>query len=116
MSHHLHSSKLEYLGIAAAATSFCKELSDQHKVEIDFSHAGIPRQVPKEVSLCLFRVLQEALHNAVKYSGVRHFNVELRGTSEEIHLAVVDSGAGFDTAKAISSLGLGLISMQERVI
>jgi PAS domain S-box-containing protein len=115
LSHRLHSSKLEYLGIAAAASSFCKELSDQQKVEITFSNAGIPRHVPKEISLCLFRVLQEALQNAVKHSRVRHFSVNLRGTSEEIHLSVVDSGAGFDTAGAMSSRGLGLISMQERV-
>ena len=64
----------------AAAKSFCKELSEQQKVEIDFSHTAIPRSVPKEISLCLFRVLQETLQNAVKHSGVRHFKVELRGT------------------------------------
>ena len=72
LSHRLHSSKLEYLGLVAAAKSFCKELSEQQKVEIDFSHTAIPRSVPKEISLCLFRVLQETLQNAVKHSGVRH--------------------------------------------
>src|SRR5207302_7502359 len=86
LSHRLHSSKLEYLGIVVAASSFCKELAEQHKVEIDFSHAGVPRSLPKEISLCLFRVLQEALRNAVKHSGMRHFRVELRGTSREIQL------------------------------
>jgi PAS domain S-box-containing protein len=115
LSHRLHSSKLEYLGIVAATSSFCKELSEQQKVEIDFSHSGILRSVPKEISLCLFRVLQEALQNAVKHSGVRRFRVELHGTSGEIHLSVSDSGVGFDPAAAISSRGLGLISMQERV-
>ena len=73
LSHRLHSSKLEYLGLVAAAQSFCKELSEQQKVEIDFSHTAIPRSVPKEISLCLFRVLQETLQNAVKHSGVRHY-------------------------------------------
>jgi PAS domain S-box-containing protein len=115
ISHRLHSSKLEYLGIVMAARSFCTELSAQQKVEIDFRHDNIPRSLPKEVSLCLFRVLQEALQNAVKYSGVRHFTVELRGTSDEIHLTVSDCGTGFDKDQALARQGLGLISMRERV-
>jgi signal transduction histidine kinase len=115
LSHRLHSSKLEYLGIVAAAKSFCKELSEQQKVKIDFGHTNIPRSVPKEISLCLFRVLQETLQNAVKHSGVRHFKVELCGTEEEIQLTVSDLGAGFDPQDAIHRRGLGLISMRERM-
>jgi signal transduction histidine kinase len=115
LSHRLHSSKLEYLGIATAASSFCKELSEQQKVEIDFSHTGTPHSVPKEISLCLFRVLQEALQNAVKHSGVRHFKVELDGNSGEIQLSVSDLGVGFNPQDAISRHGLGLISMRERL-
>jgi signal transduction histidine kinase len=75
----------------------------------------VPRNVPKEISLCLFRVLQEAMQNAVRHSGVRHFKVNLRGTSDEIRLSVSDSGAGFDPLAALAGRGLGLISMQERV-
>jgi PAS domain S-box-containing protein len=116
LSHRLHSSKLEYLGIVAAAKSFCKELSEQQKAEIDFSHTNIPRSVPKEISLCLFRVLQETLQNAVKHSGVRHFRVELRGTEGEIQLTVGDLGVGFDQQDAIHRRGLGLISMRERML
>jgi len=115
LSHRLHSSKLEYLGIVAAAKSFCKELSEQQKADIDFSHTNIPRSVPKEISLCLFRVLQETLQNAVKHSGVRHFRVELRGTEGEIQLTVSDLGVGFDQQDAIHRRGLGLISMRERM-
>jgi len=115
LSHHLHSSKLEYLGLVAAANSYCKELSDQQKVEIDFSHAGIPPSLSKEISLCLFRVLQEALQNAIKHSGERHFKVELSGTSEQLQLTVTDPGIGFDSQDAINRSGLGLISMRERL-
>ena len=115
LSHRLHSSKLEYLGIAAAANSFCKELSEQKKVLVEFSHSKIPSTLPAEVSLCLFRVLQEALQNAVKHSGARHFKVELRGTSEEITLTVNDPGVGFDWRDTMKQQGLGLISMKERV-
>jgi len=115
LSHRLHSSKLEYLGIVAAAKGFCGELSEQHKVEIDFRHTNIPRGVPNEISLCLFRVLQESLQNAVKHSGMRLFAVELRGTEGEIQLTVSDQGVGFDTHDAINRHGLGLISMRERI-
>jgi signal transduction histidine kinase len=115
MSHRLHSSKLRYLGIVAAAKSFCQELSDQHKVEIDFTHADIPRTLPEDISLCLFRITQEALQNAIKHGGVRHFDVELRGTPDGIHLTVRDAGLGFDPETVMSNRGLGLVSMQERV-
>jgi|tagenome__1003787_1003787.scaffolds.fasta_scaffold20973150_1 signal transduction histidine kinase len=115
LSHRLHSSKLEYLGIVEAASSYCRELSEHLKVEIDFSHSEIPDDVPNEISLCIFRVLQEALQNAVKHSGVRHFKVELQGTSREIQLRVRDLGCGFDFNDRISGQGMGLISMRERL-
>jgi PAS domain S-box-containing protein len=115
ISHRLHSSKLQLLGIVAAAKSLCQELSEQHKVDIDFTHADIPPAVPKEISLCLFRVMQEALRNAVKHSGVRHFEVKLRGTVDGIHLTVHDAGLGFDPEAVVNNRGLGLVSMQERV-
>jgi PAS domain S-box-containing protein len=115
LSHRLHSSKLEYLGIAAAARSFCKELSEQQKVQVNFSCADIPKNLPHEISLCLFRVLQEALKNAVEHSGARSFTVGLRGESDGIRLTVSDVGVGFDPKRAMKREGLGLISMQERI-
>jgi PAS domain S-box-containing protein len=115
LSHRLHSSKLEYLGIAVAAQSFCRELSERYKVHISFSHSEIPRNLPKEIGLCLFRVLQEALQNAVKHSGVQDFKVELRGRAGEILLSVIDAGNGFDSHDAVNRLGVGLISMRQRL-
>jgi PAS domain S-box-containing protein len=115
LSHQLHSSKLEYLGVVAAMRAFCKEFGDQQKVEIEFRSHELTSPPSAEVSLSLFRVLQEALHNAVKHSGVRHFAVELHEKSGEIHLAVNDLGAGFDVHAAKESTGLGLTSMQERL-
>jgi PAS domain S-box-containing protein len=116
LSHRLHSSKLDYLGLASAAKSFCKELSEKNKVEIVFEQAGIPRSLSKEVSLCLFRVLQEGLQNAVKHSGVRSFTVDLQGTEESIDLTVADTGNGFEEQDAFTRHGLGLISMRERLL
>jgi PAS domain S-box-containing protein len=115
LSHRLHSPKLELLGLATAAAGFCKELSDQQRVEIEFHSENIPKELLKEVSLCLFRVLQEALQNAVKHSGSRQFQVSLRSGASEIELTVRDSGIGFETAEAIKGRGLGLTSMQERL-
>ena len=116
LSHRLHSSKLEYLGLVAAANGFCRELSEQKKVEIRFTHSGIPSVVPKEVSLCVFRVLQEALQNAVKHSGVEQFAVTLTGREGYIELTVSDAGTGFQEPDAMAGKGLGLISMRERVM
>jgi PAS domain S-box-containing protein len=115
LSHRLHSSKLDYLGLATAAKSFCRELSEKTKVEIVFQHAGISHTLSKEVSLCLFRVLQEGLQNAVKHSGARSFTVDLQGTEESIELTVADFGNGFEEQEAFTRHGLGLISMRERL-
>jgi len=115
MSHELHSAKLQYLGLATAVKSFCQEFSEQQKVEIDFKIHDVPGPLSPDVSLCFFRVLQEALHNSAKHSGVRHFQVRLWGTSDEIHLMVSDSGAGFDRDATKKGRGLGLISMEERL-
>lgn len=115
ISHRLHSSKLEYLGLVNAAKSFCRELSQQRNVRIEFKESDIPAAIPEEISLCLFRVLQEALQNAVKHSAGQNFTVEVCGTEEGISLSVSDSGIGFDWQHAMNSQGLGLISMRERL-
>jgi PAS domain S-box-containing protein len=115
LSHELHSSKLEYLGMVAAMRSFCKEFGEQQSVEIDFRSDDLPGQLPPDVSLCLFRVLQEALHNSAKHSGVRFCEVRTWAASGEIHLTVKDLGSGFDTQAVRAGRGLGLISMAERV-
>jgi PAS domain S-box-containing protein len=115
LSHELHSSRLQYLGIAAAIKGFCREFGEQQKVEIDCKIHDLPVLVSPDISLCFFRVLQEALQNSIKHSGVRYFEVELWGTPGEIDLTVSDSGAGFDIDAAKAGRGLGLISMEERL-
>lgn len=115
LSHHLHSSKLEYLGLVTAATGFCKELSEEQGVQVEFHSENIPKQLPWEIALCFYRVLQESLQNALKHSGSRHFEVWLKGTPSEIALTVQDSGVGFDPEEALRGRGLGLTSMKERL-
>jgi PAS domain S-box-containing protein len=115
ISHKLHSSQLDYLGLVSAVEGLCTEFASQQHVEIDFSHHDVPAALPRTVSLCLFRVLQETLSNAVKHSGSTSFAVELWGSSGKIYLTMKDSGVGFDVNAAQRATGLGLISMRERV-
>jgi PAS domain S-box-containing protein len=114
LSHELHSSKLEYLGAVAGIKSWCREFGDRQRMEIEFK-SNVAGVLPVEVGVCLFRVLQEALHNAVKYCGTKRVEVQLAEHSNEIHLVVRDSGRGFDIEAATQGRGLGLTSMQERV-
>jgi signal transduction histidine kinase len=114
LSHELHSSKLEYLGVVAGIRSWCKEFTERQKMEIEFT-SDVSSTLPSDIGLCLFRVLQEATHNAVKYSGVKRVQVQLLEDSGEIHLMIVDSGKGFDVEAASRGKGLGLTSMRERV-
>lgn len=100
---------------AAAIRGFCNEFSKQHEVSVAFTEENVPRHLPRDISLCFFRVAQQALHNAVKYSGTKQFTVELSGTGGEVKLAVSDAGAGFDVEETKKDRGLGLVSMQERV-
>ncbi|HXW55393.1 MAG TPA: sensor histidine kinase [Candidatus Cybelea sp.] len=115
LAHTLHSPKLEYLGLVKSISSFCKEFASQQKVEIDFKSEDLPIPLPPEVSLSLFRVMQEALHNSAKHSGAQKFEVVLFETSDAIWLIVRDSGLGFDPEAAMKSPGLGLVSMRERI-
>jgi len=115
LSHRLHPAKLDHLGLVAAISGICRELSEQHGVHIDFLHRDVPRSVPKDAALCLFRVAQEALSNIVKHSGVKTGRLELFGGRDSLHLCVADSGIGFDLPSVSGNGRLGLISMQERV-
>jgi PAS domain S-box-containing protein len=115
MSYQLHPARLELLGLVASLKGFCREFSDQHKLAIQFVHSNIPAQIPKDATLCLFRITQEALQNVVKHSGAAEAKVELWGHSDEIELCISDSGRGFDVESVKGVVGLGLISMRERL-
>jgi len=114
LSHDLHSSKLEYLGVVAGMKSWCKEFADRHRIEIDLKH-DVHSGLSWEIGLTMFRVLQESVHNAKKHSASRLIEVQLREESNEFHLVVADSGRGFNVAAALQGNGLGLTSMRERV-
>jgi PAS domain S-box-containing protein len=115
LSHRLHSSKLEYLGLASAAASFCKEASSQFGVPIGFRHENVPDGLAHDTALAVFRVLQEAITNSLRHSGARHIAGVLRGSPYGVELEVTDTGSGFDVTDARRHGGLGLISMEERM-
>jgi PAS domain S-box-containing protein len=116
LSHQLHPSKLDVLGLTACIGSFCREFSQRHKLEVRFVHHNIPGDIPKDVRLCLFRIVEEALQNVAKHSGVEDAKVELSGHAHQIDLCVSDNGAGFTLESVKGETGLGLISMRERVL
>ena len=115
LSHALHPSVLDNLGLATAVKSFCREISQQSGVVVSFADTNTPKSLPRDVSLSLFRVVQEALRNAVKYSGQKDFEVRLEGISGGLELEVIDRGIGFDMASVKQTTGLGLTSMRERI-
>ena len=114
LSHRLHSSTLEGLGLVSGIGAFCKEFSAQQGVQVVFSHdEGRVRLFP-EVALCLFRIVQESLRNVKKHSGAAKAHVTLEQLDANLHLSVSDDGAGFDVQYAAKNEGLGLFSMAER--
>ena len=115
LSHRLHSSKLDSLGLVSALKSLCAEFQDHHKIEVSFIHENVPRSIRGEVALCLFLVTQEALQNLKKHSGASCAHVRLAVEEGQIHLSVVDSGKGFDPDTLAKARGIGLRSMEERM-
>ena len=113
LSHKLHPSRLHMLGLVTSVRGLCDDVSKQRGVAITFSEAGIPDRVDPNVSLCLYRITQEALHNVAKHSQSRDASVRLERDGDEIVLIIADSGVGFDPL-AVEHAGLGLSSMRER--
>jgi signal transduction histidine kinase len=115
ISDQLHNSKLDLLGLAAATRIYCTALASRHGVTIDVHDDGVPPAVAGDVSLVLFRVMQEALHNVTKHAAARRVTVSLRGDAGEIQLEVADDGVGFDPKAVVPDRALGLVGMRERL-
>jgi PAS domain S-box-containing protein len=115
LSHELHSSQLELLGLPRAMKSFCRDFAEQQHVTVDFTDATVSSRFPSAVSLSLFRVLQEAVRNGAKHGRASRFEVRLSESDGFLSLLVKDQGEGFDLGAARGSRGLGLISMEERL-
>jgi PAS domain S-box-containing protein len=115
LSHQLHSSELEFLGLTIAVKSHCREWSERFHVVLRCICEGPLDNLDSTVALSFLRVVQEALHNVAKHSGAKKVVVELGADAETVTLAISDDGVGFDTEQARLVPGLGLISMSERM-
>jgi len=115
LSHQLHPSRLDILGLVTSLRGFCREFSQRHKLRIAFVPRGIQQEIPKDVSLCLYRIAEEALQNVVKHSGAEEAKVELSGHDNQIDLCISDPGTGFSPESVLVEAGIGLISMRERL-
>lgn len=115
IAHQLHPSMLEDLGPVVAMEAYIRELNEKQPIQITFHRDNIPGNIDKETGLCLYRVVQESLHNVIKHSGAKSAQVTLKGVGNILKLSVADTGTGFDVEEARRKNGLGLRSMQERV-
>jgi signal transduction histidine kinase len=114
LSHQLHASTLESLGLVPAVGALCKEFTAKQGIEVDFTSNEIPRSLYPDVALCIFRIAQEGLRNLKKYSGVEEAEVALRMTGHRLEISVRDEGRGFDLSELRQNEGLGIRSMEQR--
>ena len=114
IAYELHPAKLDQLGLAATIRGCCRELAEAYEITIEFEPRDVPRAVPNDVSLCLYRILQEALQNVIKHSGATCAKVELTADGQDLRLIVTDDGRGFDPRAIEANGSLGIVSMRER--
>ena len=112
MSHGLHPSKLQLLGLLSALRSLCQDVSHEGHLKVVFTHGPVVDDIDTDVSLCLFRIAQEALHNVARHSHAREAEVRLAADADVLTLRIADLGVGFESK--IEHAGVGLISMRER--
>jgi signal transduction histidine kinase len=114
LSRQLHPSILDDLGLIKAVESECTNFSKREGIEVVFNHENISTIIPKDVSLSLYRIIQEGLSNISKHACAEHISVSLKGIDHDVLLSVQDDGIGFDLAEVKEKPGLGFSSMRER--
>jgi signal transduction histidine kinase len=115
LSHELHPGVLQHVGLVAALQEYCEEFESEHGLAVTFRADGDLGVVPIDRALCLYRATQEALGNVAKHAKARHVRVSVARDHDDVRLTVVDDGCGFDLTEARRRVGLGLISLDERV-
>ena len=115
LSHGLHPSILDHLGLASALNSYCRDIEKVGDLSILFTAHNVPRELPRDVALCLYRVAQEALQNVLKHSGANRVTVELFIHASELRMRIADNGKGFDLNGEPAADSLGLVGMRERI-
>lgn len=113
MSRRLHPSILDDLGLPDAIASECARFQRQDSIAVNFKAENLTREVPPDVAVCLYRIVQEGLRNISRHAGAKEVTISLVGKDHTIHLAIMDNGRGFDPDR-VKGPGLGLDSMKER--
>ncbi len=115
LSHQLYPSKLDTLGLVPSLNSFCRDFAKQYNLRLQFVPKGVNEPIPRDVSLCLYRIVQESLRNVIKHSGATDVKVDLFSSGKSIELSISDTGSGFCPESVATKVGLGLVSMRERL-
>ncbi len=115
LSYRLHPTVLDDLGLLEALRTECERVARDARLSVDVEAHGVPQALPMEISLCLFRVAQEALSNAARHASASVVKVQLSPSDSGLRLAVRDDGSGFDFERSQKRASLGLASMHERV-
>jgi signal transduction histidine kinase len=115
LSRQLHPAILDDLGLAEAVKSECMVFSKRTGIALSFAPDKVPGSIPKDIALCLYRVIQEALKNVEKHSKSARAQIALQGLSNGVRLLIQDFGAGFDPNARRNKAGVGLSSIKERV-
>ncbi|UWZ86453.1 PAS domain-containing protein [Occallatibacter riparius] len=114
LSHRLHSSTLDSMGLVPALRGLCAEFRKHHDLDVSLVAENVPRKIPNEAALCLFRIAQEGLQNARKHSSARSAELRVQGLEGKLHLSISDGGVGFNLEEAVREGGIGIRSMEER--
>jgi len=115
LSHQLHSSRLDLVGLVPALRGLCEDVTRNHKLPVDFTELDFLPGLSKDLELCLFRIAQEALTNVVNHSQATSARIELGANAKSVSLRILDAGKGFDPDLKSAGAGIGLISMRERL-
>ncbi|HEX3085235.1 MAG TPA: PAS domain-containing protein [Pyrinomonadaceae bacterium] len=115
LSYRLHPSKLDHLGLASAIKSLCEQIDASGKLRVYLHQQSFTEPLPKDITLCLFRIAQETLRNAVKHSQAKHVRVMVQMSGGVVRLTVTDDGCGFDMRSPTFAEGLGFVGMRERL-
>ena len=115
ISHGLHPPHLEQLGLETALRKLCRDFSHNTTLEVQLAQGTLPDHLDSHVSLSLYRVVQEALHNVEKHSHAHHVEIQLNAKAGSLHLHIADDGSGF-ASEEVTQIGLGMANMKERVV
>jgi signal transduction histidine kinase len=114
LSHQLHPAKLDKLGLLPTVRGYIREMKKMYEFSVELAEEDFPDALPNDLAICLFRIIQEAVWNARKYSQVDRAFIQLKGNFDNVCLTIYDCGAGFDMDTSQKPAGIGIMGMEER--